>query len=102
MNLSNHENDENLAFSQTFQFLPNFRFLQKSQWQKFRSTHNNAIYAKKIVPGLNRFCSGHLQNTPNIKTFFGYAVNCIIIIINIFHTVVDINSSHVYFHSQKY
>ena len=32
------------------------------------------IYAKRIVPGLNRFYSGHLQNTLIIKTFFGYAV----------------------------
>ena len=32
------------------------------------------IYAKKIVLGLNRFYRGHFQNTPNIKTFFGYAV----------------------------
>ena len=31
------------------------------------------IYAKKIVLGLNRSHSGHFQNTPNIKTFFGYA-----------------------------
>ena len=31
------------------------------------------IYAKTIVPGLNRFYRGHFQNTPNIKTFFGYA-----------------------------
>ena len=31
------------------------------------------IYPKKVVPGLNRFYSGHFQNTPNIKTFFGYA-----------------------------
>ena len=31
------------------------------------------IYAKRIVSGLNRFYSGHFQNTPNIKTFFGFA-----------------------------
>ena len=31
------------------------------------------IYAKIIVPGLNRFCRGHFQDTPNVKTFFGYA-----------------------------
>ena len=31
------------------------------------------IYHKSIVPKLNRFYSGHFQNTPNIKTFFGYA-----------------------------
>ena len=31
------------------------------------------IYTKTIVPGLNRFYRGHLQNTPNIKIFFGYA-----------------------------
>ena len=30
------------------------------------------IYAERIVPGLNIFYSGHFQNTPNIKTFFGY------------------------------
>ena len=34
---------------------------------------NDVIYAKRIVPGLSRFYSGHFQNTPNIKTFFGYA-----------------------------
>ena len=28
------------------------------------------IYAKRIVPGLNRFYRGHFQN---VKTFFGYA-----------------------------
>ena len=27
MNFSNQENDENLAFSQTFQFLPDFKLL---------------------------------------------------------------------------
>ena len=32
------------------------------------------MYAKTIVTGLNRFYRGHFQNTPNIKTFFGYAV----------------------------
>ena len=31
------------------------------------------IYAKKIIPGLNSFYSGHFQNTQNIKTFFGCA-----------------------------
>ena len=31
------------------------------------------IYAKRIVPELNRFYRGHIQNTPNLKTFFGYA-----------------------------
>ena len=31
------------------------------------------IYPKKVALGLNRFYSGHFQNTPNIKTFFGYA-----------------------------
>ena len=31
------------------------------------------IFAERIVPGLNRFYSGHFQNTPNIKAFFGYA-----------------------------
>ena len=31
------------------------------------------IYAKRIVPGRNRFYSGYFQNTPNIKTFFSYA-----------------------------
>ena len=31
------------------------------------------IYAKRIVPGVNRFYSGHFQSTPNVKTFFGYA-----------------------------
>ena len=83
MNFSNHENGENLAFSPIFPFLPNFRLLQnqnelegkfrKSQRQKFRSTSNNVIYAKRIVPGLSRFYSGHFQNTLDIKTFFGYA-----------------------------
>ena len=28
---------------------------------------------KRIVSGLNRFYRGHFQNTPHIKTFFGYA-----------------------------
>ena len=28
------------------------------------------IYAKAVVPGLNRFYRGHFQNTPNIKTDF--------------------------------
>ena len=28
---------------------------------------------KRIVLILNRFYRGHFQNTPNIKTFFGYA-----------------------------
>ena len=37
------------------------------------SAFNNVICAKRIVPGLNRFYSGHFQNAPNIKTFFGYA-----------------------------
>ena len=32
------------------------------------------IYAETIVTGLNRFYRGHFQNTPNIKTFFGYAI----------------------------
>ena len=27
------------------------------------------IYAKRIVPGINRFYRGHIQNTPNRKTF---------------------------------
>ena len=80
MNFSNYENDENLVFSRIFPFLPNFRLLQnqnqgkfrKPQQQKFRSTSNNVIYAKRFVLGLNRFYSGHFQNTPNIKTFFGY------------------------------
>ena len=27
------------------------------------------IYAKRIVPGLNRFYSGHFQNTPNVNIF---------------------------------
>ena len=31
------------------------------------------IYAKTIVTGLNRSYRGHFQNSPNIKTFFGYA-----------------------------
>ena len=35
---------------------------------------NNVSYTKRTVLGLNRFSSGHFQNTPNIKTFFGYAV----------------------------
>ena len=40
----------------------------------FRSTSNNVIYAERIVPGLNRFYSGHFQNAPNIKTFFGCVI----------------------------
>ena len=32
------------------------------------------IYAERIVAGLRRFYSGHFQNTPNIKTFIGYAI----------------------------
>ena len=32
------------------------------------------IYPKRIVPKLNRCYNGHFQNTPNVKTFFGYAV----------------------------
>ena len=70
MNLSNHENNENLALSQTFQFLPNFRFLQKSQWQKFRSTPINAIYAKRIVPGLNRFLQWPFAKYPKYQNIF--------------------------------
>ena len=31
------------------------------------------IYAKRVVPGLNRFYRGHFQDIPNVKTFFGYA-----------------------------
>ena len=31
------------------------------------------IYAKRIVPALNIFYKGHFQDTPNVKTFFGYA-----------------------------
>ena len=31
------------------------------------------IYAEIIVAGLNRFYRGYFQNTPNIKTIFGYA-----------------------------
>ena len=34
---------------------------------------NNVIYAKRIVPRLNRFYSGYFQNITNFKTFFGYA-----------------------------
>ena len=34
---------------------------------------NNVIYAKEVVLGLNRFHSGHFQNTQNMKTFFDYA-----------------------------
>ena len=30
------------------------------------------IYAERIVPRLSKIFSGHFQNTPNIKTFFGY------------------------------
>ena len=33
------------------------------------------IYAKTIVTGLNRFYRGHFPNAPNIKTFFGYALD---------------------------
>ena len=62
MNFSNQENDENLAFSRTFQFCPILEY-----------SSNNVMYAKTIVPGLNRFYRGHLPNTPNVKTFFGYA-----------------------------
>ena len=32
------------------------------------------IYAKRIVLGLYRFYRTHFQNTPNIKTFFGYTL----------------------------
>ena len=32
------------------------------------------ICAERIVKGLNRFYSGHFQNTTNIKTFFGYSI----------------------------
>ena len=81
MIFSDHENGENLAFWRIFPFLPNFRSLQnqnqdkfrKSQRYKFRSTSNNVIYAERIISGLNRFYSGHFQNTPNIETFFGHA-----------------------------
>ena len=31
------------------------------------------IYTETIAPRLNRFYRGHFQNTPSIKTFFGYA-----------------------------
>ena len=31
------------------------------------------IYAERIISGLNGFYHGHFQNTPNIKTLFGYA-----------------------------
>ena len=41
--------------------------------KKFRSTSDNVIYAERIFPRVNRFYSGHIQNTPNIKTFSGYA-----------------------------
>ena len=41
----------------------------------FRFTSNSVIYAKRIVPGLNRFYRDHFQNTPNIKIFFGYAMS---------------------------
>ena len=29
---------------------------------------------KELFPGSADFKSGHFQNTPNIKTFFGYAI----------------------------
>ena len=78
MNSSNHENGEKLAFSKKFSFLLIFRLLsnqnqgkfRKSQWQKSSSTFNNMIYPKELVPGLNRFYSGHFQNTINFYTFF--------------------------------
>ena len=81
MNFSNHENGKNLAFSRNFPFLPNFRLLEnqnqdklrKSQYLKLRSTSNNVIYPKELVPGLNRFYRGHFQNIFNFKTFLGYA-----------------------------
>ena len=38
------------------------------------------IYAEELVPGLNRFYSGHFQTTLNFKTFLGYAP-CIGVII---------------------
>ena len=43
---------------------------QKSQRYKFRSTSNNVIYPKELVPGSNRIYRGHFQNTQNCKTFF--------------------------------
>ena len=52
MNFSNRENGEKLAFPQ-----------------------NYVTYSKELVPGLNRFYSGHFQNTPNSKTFFGCALS---------------------------
>ena len=39
------------------------------------------IYAKTIVTGLNKFYRGHFQNTPNIKTFFGYALIVVIVLV---------------------
>ena len=40
MNFSNQENDENLAFSQTFQFLPDFRFFYILDYSKIRTMTN--------------------------------------------------------------
>ena len=74
-----------LEFSRVFQLLANFRSLsnqnqdklRKSQGKNFRSTSDNGIYPKKIVPRLNRFYRGHFQNTLNFKTFYGCAPeNC--------------------------
>ena len=31
------------------------------------------IYAKRIISGLIGFYNGYFKNTPDIKTFFGYA-----------------------------
>ena len=78
MNFSNEEYGENMAFFVKCSIFIQFQIIKnqnqdkfrKSQWQKFRSTSNNVIYAERIVSGLNRFYSDHFQNTPNIKTFF--------------------------------
>ena len=77
MNFRNQENGENLAFSLTFQFHPildNYKIRTRANFENLngkRSTSNNLIHTKRIVPGLKKFYSGHFQNTPNIKTFFG-------------------------------
>ena len=45
------------------------------------------IYAKRIVPGLKRFYSGHFQNTPNIKTFSAMLPNSK----NVENTAISVN-----------